>query len=285
MERPLEHGLLTTYVNRRCHCASCTGAAREYGRRRARLRAYGRLEELVPLETVATHIKWLAAQGLGSRQIAHLANVSRPTVDEITSPSGPRRGVTPRVASAILAVLPGLDSCADNALVPAAGTQRRLQALMVLGWPLAEIQRATAAAALHKCMTRAQVTARLARAVRDFYDTNWDRDPATRPHIPAASITRTQSRAARAGWLPPLAWDDDTIDDPSSTPDPGALRPTGAGVRVYLEDVEFLAHQGATWEEIEARTGACRNSIEISCGRADRRDLVARITSNRRVAA
>jgi len=163
MERPLEHGLLTTYVNRRCHCASCTGAAREYGRRRARLRAYGRLEELVPLETVATHIKWLAAQGLGSRQIAHLANVSRPTVDEITSPSGPRRGVTPRVASAILAVLPGLDSCADKPLVPAAGTQRRLQALMVLGWPLAEIQRATAAAALHKCMTRAQVTARLAR--------------------------------------------------------------------------------------------------------------------------
>jgi len=280
----LEHGRLTTYVNSRCRCARCTAAAREYGRRRARLRAYGQLEELVPVETVATHLTWLTTHGLGSRQIALLAHVSRPTVDGILNPSTPRRGVTPRVASAILAVLPGLDYYADNALICGVGTQRRLQALMVLGWPLAEIQRATGTSALHRCLTRAQVTARLARLIRDFYEAHWSAGPVA-AHIPHASIARTRARAQRAGWLPPLAWDDDLLDDPTAAGDPAAVRPAPNGVRIHLEDVEFLAVHGASWDEVQTRTGACRNSIEVACARAGRPDLVARVTNNRRVAA
>lgn len=80
------HGVLDTYVNHGCRCAACTKASREYGRRRARLRAYGQLEELVPLEQVAAHIAWLSTQGVGSRQIAQLANVGRMTVEQVTRP-------------------------------------------------------------------------------------------------------------------------------------------------------------------------------------------------------
>ena len=47
----------------------------------------------------------------------------------------------------------------------------------------------------------------------------------------------------------------------------------------------MLARLGATWPEVQARTGARRHSIETACARAGRRDLAARITSNRRVAA
>ena len=79
--------------------------------------------------------------------------------------------------------------------------------------------------------------------------------------------------------------DDDRLDDPTAAGDPAAVRPAPAGVRIHLEDVEFLAVHGASWDEVQTRTGACRNSIEVACARAGRPDLVARITNNRRVAA
>ena len=161
------HGVLDTYVNHGCRCAACTKASREYGRRRARLRANGQLEELVPLEQVAAHIAWLSTQGVGSRQIAQLANVGRMTVEQVTRPSSYRRGVTPRVAAAILAVRPTLDALADSALTPSAGTQRRLQALMVLCWSLSPTQRTTGTSPLPRCLSRDTVTAKLAPQLRD----------------------------------------------------------------------------------------------------------------------
>lgn len=279
------HGVLDTYVNHGCRCAACTKASREYGRRRARLRAYGQLEELVPLEQVAAHIAWLSTQGVGSRQIAQLANIGRMTVEQVTRPSSYRRGVTPRVAAAILAVRPTLDALADSALTTSAGTQRRLQALMVLGWSLSQIQRATGTSALHRCLTRETVTAKLAREVRDFYDAHWTSSPkADRPHAQTA-ITRTRLRAEKAGWLPPLAWDDDTIDDPNLPAPVHARRPAKSWQRIYVDDVAELAALGATWAELEHRVGACRNSIEIALTRAGRTELIGRITSNRWVAA
>lgn len=38
---------------------------------------------------------------------------------------------------------------------------------------------------------------------------------------------RVRARAARAGWAPPLAWDDN-IDDPDAVPDLGRTVETGA---------------------------------------------------------
>jgi hypothetical protein len=193
--------------------------------------------------------------------------------------------VTPRVAAAILAVRPTLDALADSALTTSAGTQRRLQALMVLGWSLSQIQHATGTSALHRCLTRETVTAKLAREVRDFYDAHWTSSPkADGPHAQTA-ITRTRLRAEKAGWLPPLAWDDDTIDDPNLPAPVHARRPAKSWQRIYVDDIAELATQGATWAELEHRVGACRNSIEIALTRAGRTELIGRITSNRWVAA
>jgi DNA-binding CsgD family transcriptional regulator len=36
-----------------------------------------------PLEQVAAHIAWLSTQGVGSRQIAQLANIGRMTVEQV----------------------------------------------------------------------------------------------------------------------------------------------------------------------------------------------------------
>ena len=282
---PLDHGRLTTYVNQRCRCIPCSRAAREYARSRYRLRAYGRPPQLVALDELVSHLTWLSGHGIGWEQVAALAGLSRSTVSAILYPDHRRRGVTPRVAAAILAVLPSMDNAADAALIDATGTQRRLGALMLQGYTLTAIQEDLGVTALGRILTRERVTARVARAVRHYYDTHWATPAVAQSTHAAGIIARTIARAEATGCLPAMAWDEDLIEDPTSTPDRCAVRPAAAGVRIYLEDVEFLATQGATWDEIETRTGACRNSIEIACARADRRDLVARITSNRRVAA
>ena len=281
----LAHGKLTTYVNRRCRCLECAAASRSYCRDLYRRRAYGRLVELVDVEQVRTHVRWLAGHGIGWEQVAQIAGVARTTVDQILRPTRRRRGVTPRVAVAILGIVPSLDNAAAGALIDSVGTQRRLQALMLSGHTLTTIQRDTGAAALGRILTRDTVTARVARLVRDYYDGHWDLTPVAGTPHEAGLIARAQARAQKDLFLPALAWDDDTIDDPTATPQIIHVRPSTTRVRIHLEDVEDLARFGAGWEEVEQRLGACRNSIEVACGRADRHDLVARITSNRRVAA
>jgi hypothetical protein len=279
------HGLLTTYVHRRCRCERCRAASRAYCRNRSRLRAYGRSPSLVPVEVVAAHIRLLAAHGIGWEQIGDLAGVGRTTVSEIAHPAGRRRGVTPAVAGAILRVRPSLDNAADSALVPAAGTRRRLQALMLAGHTLTGIAAAIGSSSLGRVLTRDRITARIARGVRDYYHTHWDLPPHLSTPTQRAMAARTRARAARAGFLPALAWDDDTLDDPAAAPDRAALRMPARQVRVHLEDVEYLAVLGAAWEEVQARTGACRRTVERSCLRSARPDLVHRITSNRWAAA
>lgn len=281
----LIHGTISTYVNRRCRCPECAAASRAYCRERYRRSALGLVVELVDVEQVRTHLKWLSSHGIGWEQVAQLADVGRGTVWDLLHPAGPRRGVTPRVANAIFGVLPTLNNAADGALVDAAGTQRRLQALMLNGHTLVAIQLATSTSALGRVLTRDTVTARIARLVRAYYDCNWDRPPIVNTTHEAGLVARTRARARRDGYLPALAWDDDTMDDPTAIPEAGAVRPPDAGVRIHLEDVEDLALFGAGWAEVEHRIGTCRNSIEVACGRAGRRDLSARITSNRRVAA
>lgn len=276
-----DHGRLTNYVNDHCRCVSCTRAAREYEQTRYRLRAYGLLPQLVDVDDLTMHLAWLSGHGIGWEQVAALAGLARSTVSAILYPDHHRRGVTPRVAGAILSIFPTMDNAATSALIDATGTQRRLGALMLQGHTLTAIQRELGLSALGRVLTRDRVTARVARAVRDYYDTHWA--------IPAAPATAHEAgviaRTTADGYLPALAWDDDQIDDPAQAPDPTTVRAADAGLRIHLDDVEFLAAHGATWVEVETRTGACRNSIEVACGRADRRDLVAIITSHRRVAA
>lgn len=281
----LEHGRLTTYVNQRCRCIPCSRAAREYERSRYRLRAYGRLPQTVGIEELVAHLAWLSSHGIGWEQVAGLSGLSRSTVSAILYPDHHRRGVTQRVAASILAILPTMDNAADAALIDATGTQRRLGALMLQGHTITAIQLALGVTALGRVLTKDRVTARVARAVRDYYNHQWDIRAVPRTAHEAGISARTIARAEAEGHLPAMAWDDDQIDDPTRAPDRTVVRTSAAGVRINLEDIEFLAAQGATWVEVETRTGACRNSIDIACRRADRRDLVARITSNRRVAA
>lgn len=108
--------------------------------------------------------------------------------------------------------------------VPSIGAQRRVQALMALGWPKQELEAAGIPSTQLVTRPRSQVSVEGWRQVKDVYD--------------ELSMTRgpselTRSRAIARGYPPPLAWDDDTLDDPHATPHQG----TGTGTGTVLDNV------------------------------------------------
>lgn len=90
----------------------------------------------------------------------------------------------------------------------AAGSRRRLQALAVMGWDFVELGRrlGISGSSVSKMASRSQRVSRVnAEKVRGLYD--------------ELSMLRGENKVARTralmkGWCPPLAWDEDTIDDP-----------------------------------------------------------------------
>jgi AraC-like DNA-binding protein len=102
----------------------------------------------------------------------------------------------------------------DGQMVPAIGIRRRIQALHAIGWSAPEIASrlgVTKQAVRDLCRPSGQLALPSTRtAVARVYDELWDQKP-TGPRV-----TVTKQWARRNGWLPPLAWDDDTIDDPTT---------------------------------------------------------------------
>lgn len=103
--------------------------------------------------------------------------------------------------------------------VPALGSQRRLQALMRLGWSSHAI--AAAAGLKHRNHTlrilngqKGKPTVWVQKStdkwVREVYDKLSMQVPT------GAHANRTRAHAERMGWPPPLAWDD--IDNPNEKP-------------------------------------------------------------------
>lgn len=158
-------------------------------------------------------------------------------------------------------------------LVDATGTRRRLRALAAIGWPNAAI--GALAGADHSTVSawsnNARVRAGTADTVRRVYD-----ELSMTPG-PSAKVRQI---AARKGWAPPLAWDDDSIDDPAARPSTGAWAARRAapmdeiavqramrGHRVHLtpseraEAVRRLTAQGRSAAEIAGRLGVAQRSV------------------------
>jgi hypothetical protein len=111
------------------------------------------------------------------------------------------------------------ESSGEVQWVPAAGVQRRLRALFALGWNWSVLAthlgvnlEAARQLAVRQCERCHPSTAARVAAVYEALCM-------TRPD--GAHAQRARTRAARHGWLPPLAWDDDTIDDPAAVPNLG----------------------------------------------------------------
>lgn len=204
------------------HCSRCDRPAvrrgmcnSHYNTHRTRQMAYGRWQpDRVDAGPVRVHVQALRDSGLGFRRIAELSGVRRQTIQQLFSPRRGRSKPSAYVASAtarkLLAVPVG--EAAPGAHIDQTGTVRRLQALVAIGHSQSSL--CTQLGITQSNSTRlfhghSKVTAATAKRVAELYD---------RLSMVSGTNQRAIRRAKANGWLPPLAWDDDAIDDPGAQP-------------------------------------------------------------------
>lgn len=257
-----EHGTRNKYLIEKCRCVECKTAAAVYARaltRRHAAEAWGQPTPYVDAEPVRAHLRALSAQGMGWKRVAKAAGIATGTVYPILYGKGgadprehrpPRKRVRRDVAERLLAVKCDI---ADGALIDATGTVRRLQALVMLGYSVKRIGQmiGKSCANTHTLMRSAHVRAGTARAVAELYEQLWD-SPA--PY--SQSSARARNYAAKRKWLPPLAWDEDNIDDPTFTP--SNITRTGIDERaMHVDDaIELIANGELNIDMIAARVGS-----------------------------
>ncbi len=278
-----EHGTRPAYVFDKCRCRPCRDAAVAYEANRLRQVAYGRWTPYVDAAPARAHVLELMAAGMGWKRVADVAGVTRSIVSRLLygkAENGlkPQPRIRAERAEKILAVR---YSPAPTSKVDATGTHRRLQALGALGWSGARLaaRLGLSRANYGAMMGTPRVTARRAADVVRLYDELWQTPPPEDTVRDRQAATRTRRHAAAAGWVPPLAWDDDTIDDP-------AARPAGVdGVQAsrrdrLIADVEELLADGATVAAACERLGRKRAALSRSLQRAGRHDLWRRLTGS-----
>lgn len=213
------------------------------------------------------HVQTLVANGMSIRSIGEVSGVAPGVISQLSR--GLRKCVAVRTESAILSV--NLDAVMGRknplGFVPNVGARRRIRALMAIGWrhsdlsPMVGFNTGTLNHQVGNWVSRAKHD-----AVKDVYDRLWNTAG------PAPETSR--ARVRNAGYLPPLAWDEDTIDDPNYEPDP-ASETVGDGID---DEVEFLLESGSNRHEIARRLGyEDPKSLERWLSRHDRADLVRRL--------
>ena len=288
------HGTRNAYVLDRCGCAPCTKANRDYENARVRMAAAHQWAperpatptDLVDAGPAREHLQALMAAGMGLKTIAAKSGVAHGSISAVVygkpTPDPkerrpPRRRITRDLEARILAI--GLQ-LADGATVDGTGTARRLQALVACGWSISKLAArlgfnpSNITPVVHG--TR-QVTVATRRAVAALYDELWDAAPPEADQRARIAASRSRRFAATRGWVPPLAWDDDAIDDPAAAPASSEATTWGRTV----EDVEFLAETGEDLAGVLDRLGIGRDAVYNACTRAGRLDLWRRLTAER----
>ena len=218
-------------ATRRGMCNRC------YERTRYRQKGYGRWQSSrVDAQPVRDHIRALNAAGLGNRRITAMTGISRTTLTAMLTGrpcrgTGPSKTVYEDTARKILAVpIPtGLELLGGAVRIDGTGTTRRLQALVAIGHSQHDVCQRLGWSDTNGSRlfigSQKRVHVSTARKVAAIYD--------VMAMTPGTS-QRARTHARQRGWAPPLAWDDDLIDNPAATPDVGAREKVSFADR-YLE--------------------------------------------------
>lgn len=276
VRRIADHGTLSRYVQGKCRCEPCRSTAVRYNKKLRSDRYQGR-ERLVDAESIRAHVAHLQQQGMSFRAISQAAGwASRNALATALSRTRVRRDTAER----ILAVQPTSD-IRPTRYTDATGARRRLQALASIGWPSRQLAHALGQkdpSLVQRIQSGKATSIRqgTAQAIADLYNKLWNHQGPSQ---------RTRSAAQARGWLPPLAWDDDNLDNPHAQPDTGAVRTTKRST-LNLEDLHELLRWGHTRDEAAARLGTSREAIDkaLSRERATTTKYPARQQPHRRTA-
>jgi hypothetical protein len=168
------------------------------------------ISRTLPADRVGEHVRQLLAAGATVRGIADAASVSPSVVSALSrhTKAKVRRDVAGKLLAITMAEVRARRLA--TGFVPNLGARRRIQAI---GWRHEDISGYLAGTGTRTQMVLHQrggwITRATHNAVRAAYDA------VSMRHGPSS---RTRERAGGLGYAPPLAWDDDGIDDPAAAP-------------------------------------------------------------------
>ncbi len=259
----MRHGSATAYARHGCRCETCRVATSKRSKmwRLNRLRG---VEHTVDAQPLRDHVAELMAAGMSFKAIALASGwSSRNALADVMT----RKRVMHKTMARVLAVRIDSDNRRD-AYVDATGSARRIRALAVNGWPSRNLAKQLGhkhPATIQDIASGKTPTIRLRTkdAIRGLYEDLWDQ---AGPSVRAASIAKAK------GWLPPLAWDDESIDDPDYQPEDVRRKSLPRNVTgVTLEDIEEARDQGyVSAQQIAWRLGVSQSLVAQILSRADR---------------
>lgn len=214
------HGTYLAYQRDGCRCDPCRLA----GSRAAKLSAYRTAtgtHSYVDAARARAHVT-LLLRTLTVGQVEARSGLDRTAVRLLIGglPGRPAsRRIKRATEAALLAVRGDRVGPEAHGLVDRAGTQRRLRALVALGWTARHLATRLRMSSRTMHQLLADDPARVRASTRARVAALHDELAMTLPP-PSRGTTRARRIAARRGWAPPLAWDDDTIDDPAACPSP-----------------------------------------------------------------
>lgn len=221
----------------------------------------GKPTGMVSSGPVSEHIRALQAAGISQNRLASLVDMPHITIWRIAN--GKHDRVLASSAAKILGV-PASPSVwrsgHERAYVSAAGSRRRLRALCATGHTTHALagEMGVTQKAVSNLSSGAQefVTVGLAKSVSDLFD---------RLQLSPGRSAIARKRALAKGWHPPLAWDEETIDDPGAVP-----QLPESGRYDWVGDYEYLREIGLDDEAIAERFGLKRGSLQSRLYRAGR---------------
>lgn len=273
--KPLpEHGTISRRKHHGCKCRECCEALRAYSRQRYAALTAGTWEPFVDAEPVRRHLLRLHAAGISTTQVSILTGLPRRTITVFIKPSldsgnlrQRKRNTRREVADKILAI-PAEKRMA--AIVPAIGTQRRIQALAAMGWPqeMAAERAGLGARYMNQVLKQQRVLGRTANAIARLYD-EVSGSKAERFGVRTVSAKRARARATANRWAPPAYWAKfpGAIEDPHFT---SLYKVTQA--ELLAEEADWLVTTvGLTRAEAAIRLGKDKSYIDRVLGPTDLR--------------
>lgn len=268
------HNTLTCYTEYNCRLPDCVRRKNIQEAERKEAQAAGAWNVLVDATPTRKHIEALQAAGVPPYRIATASGVSIQSVLGFIrtypgSGKGRKQRTTPAMEAKILAV--SVDDTEDYR-TSATATNRRLQALVAIGWPLKTI-------ALHAGLHPNVPSVILQRATTEADASNvfvstekkiekvYGELRSLRPEkhgVAKSQTTRCRNLGAANRWPTPKYWDKypDAIDDPHFTPE---YKVTQA--EILAKETRWLIETaGLTRTEAAERLGKHRSYIDRVLG-------------------
>lgn len=285
----IEHGDYRCYVDHGCRRPECREAWRIYGSTRSREIAYGRIkvDHYVTGSVARAHIERLIHAGMSIRGISRECGVAVITISRIRAGHRIRTTTQDKLLTVVPEPPEATEKTPGAQRVDGAGTRRRLRALVAQGWTAVRLAQYAGCTSenLRQALSKDegdQTLARFALQVRDLYEQLWDQTPPCASGYEEAQASRVRKEALDREWAPPMAWDEESIDDPAASPaEWREVTDLGSGRRrIHLDNLDDCATWGLDIEGAAQRLDVTADAICACAKRAERLDVLDRLRAN-----